>query len=159
MRITIAAVGRLKDGGERVLVDRYLERSALGRGVGIGPVVEVETPESRRGSAAGRMGEEAERLLRAAAGADLIVELAIGGQAMTSEAFARWLAARRDAGTRHAAFLIGGADGLGGEVPGRAGSTLSLGALTLPHGLARVVLAEQIYRAITILAGHPYHRA
>lgn len=159
MRITIAAIGRLKDGAERTLVDRYLERSALGRSIGLGPVAEAEAPESRRRSAAERMDEEAERLLRAAGGADPVIALAPDGRAMSSEAFARWLAARRDAGSRHVAFLIGGADGLGGEVAGRAASTLSLGPMTLPHGLARAVLAEQIYRAITILSGHPYHRA
>jgi 23S rRNA (pseudouridine1915-N3)-methyltransferase len=65
----------------------------------------------------------------------------------------------RDEGVDGAAFLVGGADGLSAKAMAKAAKALSLGPLTLPHGLARIVLAEQIYRAATILAGHPYHRA
>ena len=78
---------------------------------------------------------------------------------MTSEDFAAWLRHRRDGGVGTLAFLLGGADGHGPDVLAATALTLSLGPLTLPHGLARVVLAEQLYRAATILAGHPYHRA
>lgn len=158
MKVTIAAIGRLKDGAERVLVERYRERLVLGRGLGIGPVGEAEAPESRKQTAGERMAEEAARLMRGAGDADLLVALAPDGRGMTSEAFAAWLAARRDSGARHLAFLIGGADGLGAEARCRAALALSLGPMTLPHGLARVMLAEQLYRAVTILCGHPYHR-
>jgi 23S rRNA (pseudouridine1915-N3)-methyltransferase len=79
------------------------------------------------------------------------------GRQMTSEAFASWIGARRDQGTRHIAFAIGPADGWSEEARAKAQLLLSLGPMTLPHSLARLVLAEQLYRACTILAGHPYH--
>jgi 23S rRNA (pseudouridine1915-N3)-methyltransferase len=89
----------------------------------------------------------------------VIVALDERGRDFNSQDFARWLGTRQDAGARHAAFLIGGPDGHGAEVLAAAALQLCLGRLTLPHGLARAVLAEQLYRAATILAGHPYHRA
>jgi 23S rRNA (pseudouridine1915-N3)-methyltransferase len=79
------------------------------------------------------------------------------GRQMSSEAFASWMGARRDQGTRHIAFAIGPADGWSDDARGKAQLLLSLGQMTLPHSLARLVLAEQLYRACTILAGHPYH--
>lgn len=158
MRITLAAVGRLKEGGERVLVDRYLKRLAQGRGIGMGPVAEAEVPESRRSTPAERMADEAARLLLAADDPDVLAVLAVDGRHMSSDTFARWLGTRRDAGARRLVFAIGGADGLDPVITKAAALTLSLGPMTLPHGLARVVLAEQLYRAVTILAGHPYHR-
>jgi 23S rRNA (pseudouridine1915-N3)-methyltransferase len=81
------------------------------------------------------------------------------GTQLGSESFAQTLAKFRDGGAQGLAFFVGGADGLGLTASFEADFVLSLGPLTLPHGLARIVLAEQIYRAITILAGHPYHRA
>ena len=159
MRITIAAVGRLKDGAERNLVDRYLKRSTQGRGIGLGPFTEAETSESRRTTAAERMAEEGARLLLLADDPDVLVALAVEGRQLSSPAFAAWLAGQRDAGARRIAFVIGGADGLDATVGKAAALSLSLGPMTLPHGLARAVLAEQLYRAITILSGHPYHRA
>lgn len=158
MRLTIAAIGRLKDGGERVLVDRYVKRCAAGRTLGLGPVDEIELPESRLAQAAERQADEAKRLLKAVASADLIIALDERGKTLGSPEFSRWLGARRDDGRRHAAFLIGGPDGHGPDALRPAALRLSLGPMTLPHGLARAVLAEQLYRAITILSGHPYHR-
>lgn len=79
------------------------------------------------------------------------------GRQMTSQAFASWIAARRDQGTRQIVFAIGPADGWTDDARGKAQLLLSLGPMTLPHSLARLVLAEQLYRACTILAGHPYH--
>jgi 23S rRNA (pseudouridine1915-N3)-methyltransferase len=81
------------------------------------------------------------------------------GKSLTSEAFAAFLRDTRDGGAKTCLFLIGGPDGHGESVLTTASLKLSLGALTLPHGLARVVLVEQLYRAATILSGHPYHRA
>jgi 23S rRNA (pseudouridine1915-N3)-methyltransferase len=160
MRLIIAAVGRLKSGPERELYDRYCERiDALARTTALGPMRLVEIPESRAGSAVARKSEEAERLIGKVAGAASLIALDARGKTMTSEAFAALLGQRRDAGTNDVAFLIGGADGHGEAVLARADLRLSLGAMTLPHGLARVVLVEQLYRASTILAGHPYHRA
>lgn len=159
MRLTIAAVGRLKDGPERELYARYAKRlDDVGRALALGPLHLAELPESRATKPEMRKADEAARLLKAAAGAEAIVALDVLGKSMTSEAFAKWIAARRDGGTKAAAFLVGGPDGHGADALEAATLKLSLGALTLPHGLARVVLAEQLYRAATIIAGHPYHR-
>jgi len=159
VRFLLVAIGRLKDGGERVLVDRYVGRMLGARGQGLGPVLEKELPESRLASSAERQTDEARRLLKASETCDCLAMLDERGKTFSSEAFARWLGERRDSGVREIGFLVGGPDGHGAAVYEKAELRLSLGAMTLPHGLARVVLAEQIYRASTILAGHPYHRA
>lgn len=159
MRLIVAAVGRLKD-AERELFDRYAKRvDASGRTLGLGPLKLSEIVESRAASAALRTDDEAVRLIKATAGAEVTVALDEGGHALSSEAFSRWLAERRDGGAKATAFLIGGPDGHGAAVLDAATLKLSLGPMTLPHGIARIVLAEQLYRAATILAGHPYHRA
>jgi 23S rRNA (pseudouridine1915-N3)-methyltransferase len=158
MRVLIAAVGRLKDGAEKVLVDRYVERLAPRAG-GIGPVSIAEIPEARQSSAAARQADEAERLVRAATKADLRIALDERGKTLSSDAFAKLLGRKRDDGIGTLAFLIGGPDGHGKAALDGADLTFSLSPMTLPHGLARVVLAEQIYRAVMILSGHPYHRA
>jgi 23S rRNA (pseudouridine1915-N3)-methyltransferase len=159
MRLIVAAVGRLKD-AERDLCERYQKRfDAAGRALGLGPLSICELSESRAASAVTRKAEEAGRLLKAAASASALVVLDEGGKALASEAFAKWLAQTRDGGCKGLAFLIGGPDGHGADVVQGAALKLSLGAMTLPHGLARVVLIEQLYRATTILSGHPYHRA
>jgi 23S rRNA (pseudouridine1915-N3)-methyltransferase len=160
MRLFIVAVGRLKDGPERDLYLKYAKRiDDAGRSVALGPLTLSELPEARQASAQQRRADEAARLAAAAGGADFAVLLDEGGKAMGSEAFARFLATRRDEGRRATAFLIGGPDGHGDAARKHVQLTLSLGPMTLPHGLARIVLAEQIYRAATILSGHPYHRA
>lgn len=159
MRVLIAAVGKLKDDAERDMVARYAKRfDAQGRGLGLGPLEIVELPESRAATAEARKADEAQRLLKAASAATLKIALDAAGQAMTSEAFAARLAKETNAGIKTCALLIGGPDGHGSDVLAAAQLKLSLGAMTLPHGLARAVLAEQLYRAATILAGHPYHR-
>jgi 23S rRNA (pseudouridine1915-N3)-methyltransferase len=160
MRLIVAAVGRLKEGPERALLERYAERLApLAKRLGLGPVAWHETGESRAGGVARRRDEEGAALLRLAREADFIVALDERGKELGSEAFARLLAEKRDGGAKVAALLIGGPDGLGEAVRAAAHLRLSLGPMTLPHGLARIVLAEQLYRAATILSGHPYHRA
>lgn len=160
MRLAIIAVGRLKDGPERDLYLKYARRiDDAGRGVALAPLTLTEFAEARQANASQRREDEAARLIAAAEGADFTILLDEGGKTFGSEAFARLLAARRDEGRRTAAFLIGGPDGHGEAVRAKSGLTLSLGAMTLPHGLARIVLAEQLYRAATILSGHPYHRA
>jgi 23S rRNA (pseudouridine1915-N3)-methyltransferase len=160
MRVIIAAIGRLKDEGERALIARYMKRVTSGRVVGISPVIIQELAESRAAEANARQADEAARLLHATSDCDLRVVLDERGDMMSSVAFAQYLAARRDDGVKSAAFLIGGPDGHPAELMDRATHmSLSLGPMTLPHGLARVVLIEQVYRAITILSGHPYHRA
>ena len=160
MRVGIAAIGRLKDGGERDLFDRYAKRfDQAGRIMSLGPLTVSELPESRLADVALRKTDEAARLLKAVAGAQVIVALDEHGPQNTSTVFANRIAKLRDEGTGSVAFLIGGPDGHGAEVLKAAAITLSLGPMTLPHGLARVILAEQLYRAVTILSGHPYHRA
>lgn len=158
MRLTIAAIGRLKDGGERTLVDRYVQRLKGARSVHIGPLDIVELPEARHATSAERQADEASRLLKRSADADLLVALDERGKGLSSQAFADWLRARRDDGSRHAIFVLGGPDGHGPALLQAAALKLSLGPMTLPHGLARVILAEQLYRAVTIMTGHPYHR-
>jgi 23S rRNA (pseudouridine1915-N3)-methyltransferase len=159
MRLIVAAVGRLKD-AERELCERYQKRfDAAGRTLGLGPLAISELSESRAAGAVARKAEEAARLLKAAAPATVRVVLDEGGKALGSEAFAKWLAQTRDGGCKALAILIGGPDGHGPEAVQGAALKLSLGAMTLPHGLARAVLIEQLYRAATILSGHPYHRA
>jgi 23S rRNA (pseudouridine1915-N3)-methyltransferase len=158
MRVTIAAVGRLKDGAEQRLVERYVERLST-RVAGIGPIRIKDIVEGKQTSAATRRADEAERLLKAVEDVDMRIVLDENGKMLSSGAFARLLGERRDGGTSMVAFLIGGPDGHGTAALEAAHLKLSLGPMTLAHGLARVVLVEQIYRATTILSGHPYHRA
>jgi 23S rRNA (pseudouridine1915-N3)-methyltransferase len=159
MRILVCAVGRLKAGPERDLVKRYVDRfDAAGRSLALGPLDIVEIDESRAKRAEDRKADEAERLL-AAAGSATIIVLDEGGKALASEDFARRIGAWRDEGRASLAFLIGGADGHGALSTARSALTLSYGAATWPHQIVRVLLAEQLYRSATILAGHPYHRS
>lgn len=159
MRLSVVAVGRLKSGPERELVDRYRGRAeALGRSLGLaGPDI-VELPEGRARRDADRRAEEAAAIL-ARSGDAMLVAFDERGRSPTSAAFAERLAAWRDGGQPAVACVIGGPDGLDPSVRRRAGLVVSFGALTLPHQIVRVLVAEQLYRALTIIAGHPYHRA
>ena len=159
MRLIILAVGRLKSGAERELEARYLERArALGRSIGLTPLDLTELNESAARRADARMVEEAERLLTALPNNAFVIALDERGKAQTSEAFACEIGRIRDNGCGPLVFIIGGPDGLANKVRARANFILSFGSLTWPHQLVRVLIAEQIYRAMTILAGHPYHR-
>jgi 23S rRNA (pseudouridine1915-N3)-methyltransferase len=155
MRVRICAVGRLRAGPERTLVEDYLARFArTGRALGLGPAEVVEV-EDRRG---GGMAAEAELLRRALPADAAVIALDERGRAMTSPDFAALVARQRDAGRGELAFLIGGADGLDPALRDRADAVLGLGPMVWPHMLVRVMLAEQLYRAAAILAGTPYHR-
>ena len=159
MRLALIAVGRLKDGPERELVERYRERiTGAGRALGFSPLQLVEIPESRARREADRRAEEAAAILDKSASAVLVV-FDERGKSLTSEAFAQRLSAWRSEGRAALHLVIGGPDGLDPRVRAAADLVLSFGALTLPHQLVRVLVVEQIYRAMTILAGHPYHRA
>jgi 23S rRNA (pseudouridine1915-N3)-methyltransferase len=159
VKLAVISVGRLKSGPERELAERYRERTeALGRSSGFSPVEIVELPESRARRDADRRAEEAHAIL-ARAGAGVLVAFDERGRSLTSEAFAKRLQEWRDNGTASANFAVGGADGLDHAVRAKAALVLSFGALTLPHQLVRVLVLEQLYRGLTILAGHPYHRA
>jgi len=159
MRIHLSAIGRLKAGPEREICARYLERAqAASRGVGLTGVEMRESDESRARRPEDRKAEEARALLQnIPAGARLVV-LDERGKTMGSEAFAADIATARDGGADGYAILIGGADGVDPQLRARASLVLAFGAMTWPHQLVRIMAAEQIYRAITILAGHPYHR-
>jgi 23S rRNA (pseudouridine1915-N3)-methyltransferase len=160
MRLRIAAVGRLKAGPERELLDRYIERvNAAGRAVSLAPLDAVEVSESQAKRPADRMAEEAKSLKKLAITGARRIVLDARGKNLTSEDFAKYLAALREKGAPAALFLIGGADGLAEDIRKDADLILAFGAATFPHQLVRILLAEQIYRAVTILSGHPYHRA
>ena len=148
----------MKQGPERELVARYLDRAvATGKPLGLTGFDVHEAPESRAASAAARKSEEA-RALAGASSDTLLVALDERGRSMGSEALAQLIARWRDDGRPAAAFLIGGADGLDQGLVAQADLALSFSPLTWPHQLVRIMLAEQLYRATTILAGHPYHR-
>ena len=160
MRLIVAAVGRLKDDAEREMSERYQKRfNGAGRSLGLGPLEIIELVEARAASSEARKSDEAQRLLKAASAATLKIALDEGGRHYASDAFAKLLRKQADTGVKACAFLIGGPDGHGPEVFQAADFKLSLSAMTMPHGLARVVLLEQLYRAATILSGHPYHRS
>jgi 23S rRNA (pseudouridine1915-N3)-methyltransferase len=157
VKLAVLAVGRLKDGPERELVKRYGERAkAIGRSLGLSLQL-TEIPESRARRDADRRAEEGAAVLDKSA-SSVVVAFDERGKSLTSEAFAQRIAGWRDQG-RAVTFVIGGPDGLDGRVRAAADLVLSFGALTLPHQLVRVLVVEQLYRALTILAGHPYHRA
>jgi len=160
MRLLIAAIGKLKQGPERELFAHYLGRAvAVGRMLNLAPISAVEVAESREGTASSRIKAEGEALLNKIPSSHRLLSLDRRGEALSSEDLARLLAKLRDNGTEGVAFVIGGPDGLSPKISAKADKMISFGALTLPHGLVRIVLAEQIYRAATILTGHPYHRA
>ena len=151
MRITIAAVGRLRAGPERDLFRHYENR--------IGWPIEIHEVASRRPLPPAALKLRESELLRAAvpSGA-VVVALDERGKQLTSATFARRIGAWRDDGIGRIAFLIGGAEGLDETLARAADLVLSLGSMTWPHLLCRALLAEQLYRAQQILAGHPYHR-
>ncbi|CCD98707.1 23S rRNA (pseudouridine(1915)-N(3))-methyltransferase RlmH [Bradyrhizobium sp. STM 3809] len=160
MRLVVVAIGRLKQGPERELAERYRERfDDLGRKLGFRGLDIHEIPESRARDAATRMAEEAAAIAAAIPEKSVLVCLDERGQNIDSTTFAGHLGRWRDEGMAAAVFVIGGADGLSPELRCRAKLGVAFGAATWPHQIVRVLLLEQIYRTATILAGHPYHRA
>ncbi len=158
MRIAIAAIGRMKQGPERELVSRYLDRArASGKALALTGFDVLEFAESRAGSADARKDEEA-RTLSAALPEGVRVVLDEHGKSISSQAFATQLGRWRDDGRAAVSFVIGGADGHGRDLLSGADLTLSFSPLTWPHQMVRIMLAEQLYRTTTILSGHPYHR-
>jgi 23S rRNA (pseudouridine1915-N3)-methyltransferase len=157
MKISILAVGRLKSGAEQTQFNRYFDLfNAAARNLKIAPVAVVEIGEARHASTELRKDAEAEELLSKVGGARLIA-LDEQGKMLSSYEFTAMFSRLRDEGL-DAAFAIGGPDGHGNALKQAAHFQLSLGRMTLPHGLVRIVLAEQLYRAVTIMQGHPYHR-
>ena len=160
MRIGIVAVGRMKSGPERGLADRYLERFAKsGPAIGLEFSGVDELPESRAASADARKKEESARILERLAPGAVLVLLDERGKNLPSQDLAHRIATWRDTGAKSLVLSIGGADGHDAELRQCAGLVLSFGAQTWPHQMVRIMAAEQLYRAVTILSGHPYHRA
>jgi 23S rRNA (pseudouridine1915-N3)-methyltransferase len=156
MRVHICAVGRLRQGPERDLIDDYLGRfDKSGRALGLGPAKIIEVEDKKGGG----MAAEGALLTRAVPKGALICTMDERGRVMSSPEFSRLLAGWRDQGRQDLAFVIGGADGIEPELRTRADASLSFGKMVWPHMLVRVMLAEQLYRAASILAGAPYHRA
>ena len=156
MRVHLCAVGRLRAGPERALVEDYKTRfDRTGRPLGLGPVAEHEVEDKKGGG----MEAEAELLARAIPAGALLVVMDERGRVLSSPEFADQLAKWRDGGRQDVAFVIGGADGIAPALRARADLAISFGAMVWPHMLVRVMLAEQLYRAATILGGGPYHRA
>ena len=156
MRITICAVGRLRAGPEKTLVDDYLTRfDRTGRALGLGPAKVAEVEDRKNAG----MGAEADLLRKARPDGAVTVLLDERGKTLSSEKFSDHLARWRDDGRGDAALMICGADGLDPSRRAEADLMLSFGTRVWPHMLVRVMLTEQLYRAATILAGRPYHRA
>lgn len=159
MKLVLFAVGRLKAGPETDLAARYLDRlKKAGPAIGIEFARTVEITESRAPSVAARKEEEGRALLQTAQGDSILVLLDETGKAMDSGTFAALLGQTRDDGRKTLVVAIGGADGHGDLVRARADHLVSFGRMTWPHQLVRIMAAEQLYRAVTILSGHPYHR-
>ena len=160
MRIVVAAVGRLKQGPERDLSERYRKRAAdVGRGIGLRDVEIIEIRESKAREVEKRMIEESIALANVIAEGGVTIALDERGESLDSVELSKRIARWRDAGRPAATFLIGGADGLAGSLRDQAELRLAFGSATWPHQLVRAMLLEQLYRAATILTGHPYHRA
>lgn len=160
MKIAVHAVGRMKAGPERELADRYFDRFAkAGPSIGLEFGGVVETPESRAQTASERRREEGRALQAHLQAGTALLLLDERGRNFSSEEFAGRLGLLRDGGRRGLVVAIGGADGHDASLRDQAELVISLGAMTWPHQIVRVMLGEQLYRAATILAGHPYHRA
>ncbi|MDV7144629.1 23S rRNA (pseudouridine(1915)-N(3))-methyltransferase RlmH [Tropicimonas sp. TH_r6] len=155
MRLHIVAVGRLRSGPEADLIGDYRRRAErTGRPLGISSVSVIEIDERKGGSKSG----EAALLEKALPKGATVVALDERGKLLSSPDFANRIAGWRDTGSQDLAFLIGGADGLDQDLVARADFKLSFGKMVWPHMLVRVMLSEQVYRAVSILAGAPYHR-
>jgi 23S rRNA (pseudouridine1915-N3)-methyltransferase len=155
MRVQICAVGRLRQGPERDLYDDYLTRfDRTGRALALGPAQMIEVEDKKGGG----MAAEAALLRRAVPDGALICSLDERGRVMSSPQFADMLGGWRDQGRQDVAFVIGGADGIDPALRADADASLSFGAMVWPHMLVRVMLADQLYRAASILSAGPYHR-
>ena len=160
MRLVVHAVGRLIAGPERELAERYFDRlEKSGPAVGLEFSGVTEIAESRAQTAPARRREEGQRLQAQIQPGTALVLLDERGRNLSSDEFAGQIGLLRDAGRKAMIVAIGGADGHDASLRGQADLVLSFGALTWPHQLVRVMLAEQLYRVATILSGHPYHRA
>lgn len=160
MKIAIVAVGRMKAGPESDLATRYLERlSKAAPALGLEFAGVDEFVEGRAADAENRKRDEASRIQQRIKPGSALIVLDERGKSLTSEAFAKLIADMRDSGHRDLVFAIGGPDGHDPEFAASADRQISFGVQTWPHQMVRIMLSEQLYRAVTILSGHPYHRA
>jgi 23S rRNA (pseudouridine1915-N3)-methyltransferase len=160
MRILIAAIGRLKQGPERELAERFRKRAAdAGRGVGLQAFDVVEIRESRADNVERRMLEESIAIANIIPERAITVILDERGENVSSASFAGHLQAWRTENRPAVVFIVGGADGLAPALRDKANLAVAFGAATWPHQLVRIMLLEQLYRGVTILSGHPYHRS
>lgn len=160
MRLVVVSIGRLKQGPEQELAERYRKRfDDIGRKLGFRGLEIREIPESRARDAATRIAEEAAAISTIVPEKAVLVALDERGDNLDSASFARQLGRWRDEAVAQAIFVIGGADGLSPDLRRKAKLGIAFGSATWPHQMVRVMLLEQIYRAATILAAHPYHRA
>ncbi len=158
MRIVIASVGQAKGDFGPIEDDYVAMATKLGRTVGLKGIDRLDLPQSKAQRPADRMAEEAERIAAALKGAPFFA-LDPGGKATSTEEFAGLIRQRLETGVPTVGFVIGGPDGMAPSVKTSSAGLISYGRATFPHRLVRVMLTEQIYRVVTILANHPYHRA
>lgn len=159
MKLTLHVVGRMKSGPETELFSRYFERAkSLAKSQGVQNISLIEYSESKAKRSDDRKVQEAQAILEKLDKRDAVIVLDEGGKTITSHGFAELITDNRDNVGADVAFVIGGADGLDHILKQRALRKVSFGAMTMPHQLVRVLLSEQIYRALSIMAGHPYHR-
>jgi len=159
MQVSIFAVGRMKKGAEQELVQRYFDRfTKAGAQVGLVFTGLKEANESHAPTIAQRQSQEGSKLQEYLSPLTRLVLLDERGKDFSSVQFARWIGDRRDAGDKSLLFALGGPDGHASQLREQADLLYAFGRATWPHQLARILLAEQLYRAATILAAHPYHR-
>ena len=159
MKLKISAIGKLKSGPEEELFSRYMKRSrAAAIQLGFRELSLQEFSESKNATASARKQHEGQLLLSSTKAEGVLLTLDENGRDFTSAQFAEFLSSERDAGTAELVFVLGGADGLDRQLLNKAKVSIRLGQMTWPHQIARILLAEQIYRSMTILSGHPYHR-
>ena len=159
MRLRILSIGRMKSGPEQDLIARYQKRAkVMGRALGISDFDIVEIPESKARREQERQSEEMDALLQKTSDARLII-FDERFPSPSSEEFSEKLGQWKDSGVSQAVCIIGGPDGIAPELRNKAHWGVSFGKLSFPHQLVRVLVMEQLYRSVTLLAGHPYHRS
>jgi 23S rRNA (pseudouridine1915-N3)-methyltransferase len=159
MRLHVAAIGKLKSGAEKQLADDYrLRITQIARKAGVSGISINEQPESSKATTAQRMAEEAAMLRKTIPPDAVLIILDERGSSLSSEDFAKLLSKHLDRSTSDLAVLIGGPDGHDPDLRKAAAISIALGSMTWPHRLVRIMILEQIYRALTILLNHPYHR-
>ena len=159
MKMIIASIGRLKSGEEKPLFDKYVKRSRdIAKSTGINSIDFIELAESQNRSIEKRKEEESDAILKALPSPNYLITLDQTGKSLSSDKLSKLIHEQRTQNTKNFAFVIGGPDGLSSNILAKSNLTLAFGSMTWPHQLVRIMLVEQIYRAFTILNGHPYHR-